>query len=307
MTGPDRKRPPHSRVWQEGRPRLAVLRDLQYHLGKGKPMLHRFPFVINRGGKAYTAFFDNHTNTLIVLCVIIKERKDEMRSLQEFQKKIGYSFQNEKLLKEALTHTSYINENRRKKLKPNERLEFLGDSILGVVVSTYLFKNRIDLPEGELSKIRAAIVCEESLHQVAEKIDVGIYLYMGKGEEMTGGRQRSSILADVIEAVIAAIYLDGGMKAAREFIFAQMQDIIDNATRGNLDKDYKTQLQELIQRQPGKTLEYRLIGEKGPDHCKFFTVELLVDGKQAGVGEGRSKKEAEKQAAKATLERMNEQ
>ena len=137
-----------------------------------------------------------------------------LKELKEFQKKIGYTFRNEKLLREALTHTSYINENRNKNLRPNERLEFLGDSILGVVVSTYLFEKRKDLPEGELSKIRASIVCEDSLQLVAKRLDAGSYIYMGKGEEMTGGRTRHSILADMVEALIAAIYLDGGMKAA---------------------------------------------------------------------------------------------
>lgn len=230
-----------------------------------------------------------------------------MKAIKEFQEKINYFFQNEKLLQEALTHTSYINENRKRSLKPNERLEFLGDSILGVIISTYLFQKRTDLPEGELSKIRAAIVCEDSLHYVAQKIDAGKYLYMGRGEEMTGGRKRGSILADVVEAIIAAIYLDGGMDQASRFIFSHMQDIIEKAARGKLDKDYKTQLQELIQRQPGKTLEYRLIGEKGPDHCKFFTVELLIDGNREAIGEGRSKKEAEKQAAKSALEKFDEE
>lgn len=142
-----------------------------------------------------------------------------MKAIKEFQEKINYFFQNEKLLQEALTHTSYINENRKRSLKPNERLEFLGDSILGVIISTYLFQKRTDLPEGELSKIRAAIVCEDSLHYVAQKIDAGKYLYMGRGEEMTGGRKRGSILADVVEAIIAAIYLDGGMDQASRFIF----------------------------------------------------------------------------------------
>lgn len=230
-----------------------------------------------------------------------------MKSIREFQGKIDYFFGDEKLLREALTHTSYINENRKRSLKPNERLEFLGDSILGVIISIYLFQKRTDLPEGELSKIRASIVCEDSLHQVAKKIDVGKYLYMGKGEEMTGGRKRGSILSDVVEAIIAAIYLDGGMEEASRFIFSHMQDIIDKAARGKLDKDYKTQLQELIQRQPGKSLEYRLIGEKGPDHCKFFTVELLINGEQEAVGEGRSKKEAEKQAARSALEKFYEE
>lgn len=229
-----------------------------------------------------------------------------MKSIREFQNQIGYTFTNEKLLREALTHTSYINENRNKKLRPNERLEFLGDSILGVVVSTYLFQYRTDLPEGDLSKIRATVVCEDTLHIVAQKINAGAYLYMGKGEEITGGRQRSSILADVIEAIIAAIYLDGGMKAAEGFIFRYMEDLIKNATAGKIDKDYKTQLQELIQQQPGRMIEYNVIGESGPDHCKVFTVELMIDKKRVATGEGRSKKEAEKKAACRALEILSE-
>lgn len=227
-----------------------------------------------------------------------------LKELKEFQKKIGYTFRNEKLLREALTHTSYINENRNKNLRPNERLEFLGDSILGVVVSTYLFEKRKDLPEGELSKIRASIVCEDSLQLVAKRLDAGFYIYMGKGEEMTGGRTRHSILADMVEALIAAIYLDGGMKAASKFIFLFMEDVMKKATKGDMDKDYKTRLQEIVQQKPDRSIEYRVIGEKGPDHRKIFVVELLVDKKKVAVGEGYSKKEAEKQAAKKALQLM---
>ena len=219
-----------------------------------------------------------------------------MKTLEE---KLGYTFQNPRLLENALTHSSCANESRGK-LQSNERLEFLGDSILGMVVADHLYRNHPDLPEGELTRARAALVCEESLVEVAQELGLGEYLRLGKGEEAGGGRQRPSIRADAVEAVLAAVYLDGGIGSARKII----QKYILSREVAGLTKphDYKTALQELVQRTPGRTITYQLVEETGPDHCRVFVMEVSVDGRVAGRGEGRSKKEAEQAAAKAALE-----
>ena len=224
-------------------------------------------------------------------------------NISKFEETIKYTFENKSYILEALTHSSYSNEN--KDYKYNERLEFLGDSVLGIVISDYLFKEEKNLPEGELTKLRANIVCEESLSDVAMKIRLGEYLLLGKGEEATGGRERISILADALEAVIAAIYLDGGMENAKKFIFDNMSDIIRDSLKGKIFRDYKTYLQEVLQSKGEQHIWYKLIDEKGPDHNKRFVMEVGINEEVLGVGEGKSKKDAEQIAAKSALKTLN--
>lgn len=218
------------------------------------------------------------------------------------EKRIGYQFQEQELIHEALSHSSYANE-KKKLRRSNERLEFLGDSVLSVVVSQYLFERYSELPEGELTKIRAALVCERSLHRFALRIGLGDFLLLGKGEEHTGGRERPSILADAFEAVIAAIYLDGGLEAARTHILHFIPERIPESS-SVLFGDYKTALQEIIQKNPEEKVEYVLISESGPDHNKSFMVEVCLNSNVIGKGQGKSKKEAEQMAAKEALELM---
>ena len=224
-----------------------------------------------------------------------------MRKTEEFENIIGYTFKNKELIEQALSHSSYANEKKRAG-GSNERLEFLGDSVLSIVVSDYLYKN-INVPEGELTKMRASLVCEKSLFVFAQQIQLGEFLHLGKGEENTGGRERPSILADAFEAVIAAIYLDGGMDEARRFILSFVEPEIKNP-RPRAFKDYKTTLQEIIQKNPEEHLSYVLTGEEGPDHDKHFYVEVHLNNNIIGRGGGRSKKEAEQQAAREALELM---
>ena len=193
--------------------------------------------------------------------------------------------------------------NENKNYPFNERLEFLGDSVLSIVISDYLFKKETKLPEGELTKIRANIVCEESLSEVSKNIHLGKYMLLGKGEEATGGRERISILADALEAVIAAIYLDGGIKCAREFILTNMEKIINDSIKGKIFRDYKTCLQEVLQSNGENNIWYKLIEEKGPDHNKRFVMEVGINDTVLGVGEGKSKKDAEQVAAKCALDK----
>ena len=218
------------------------------------------------------------------------------------EEKIGYIFRDRALLDNALTHSSYANEHREQGSLSNERLEFLGDSILGLVVADHLFRTRPDLPEGDLTRIRAALVCESSLVDVAKELDLGAYLKLGRGEESGGGRHRPSIQADAVEAMLAAVYLDGGIGQARKLI----HDLILGHEREKTaaGRDYKTFLQELVQRESGQVLTYRLIGESGPDHAKLFSMEVLLNGEALGAGQGHSKKEAEQAAAKAAVEKM---
>ena len=221
----------------------------------------------------------------------------------EFENKIGYTFKNKDLLHEALSHSSYANENKHHGRHSNERLEFLGDSVLSVVVSDYLYKNLTSVAEGDLTKLRASLVCEKSLHVFAKQINLGRYIFLGKGEENTGGRERPSILADAFEAVIAAIYLDGGMEAARKHILRFIPEIPTNGTKMAFG-DFKTVLQEIVQKNPEEKVEYVLIGEEGPDHNKRFVVEVMLNSQVIGKGKGRSKKDAEQLAAKEALELM---
>ena len=221
---------------------------------------------------------------------------------REFEEKLGHHFHNKKYLITALTHSSYANEAKGKE-ESNERLEFLGDSVLGFVVADYLFKNYTQFPEGDLTKNRAALVCEKACCGFAKQIDLGNYLRLSHGEQNSGGRTRSSILADAFEAVIAAIYLDAGMEEARKFILRFVLPML-KAHKPKAFKDYKTALQEIIQQNPEEHLEYALTGESGPDHDKHFTVEVHLNSNVIGKGGGRSKKEAEQQAAREALELM---
>ncbi|MGN0601313.1 MAG: ribonuclease III [Oscillospiraceae bacterium] len=227
---------------------------------------------------------------------------NEEIKMKEFQQRINYQFKNEKLLFEALSHSSFANENKKQR-NSNERLEFLGDSVLSIVVSDYIFKHFTHIPEGELTKLRASLVCEKSLFEFSKKIDLGEYIFLGKGEERTGGRERPSIVSDAFEAVIAAIYLDGGMEPVREYILSFIpKDISPKGS--NSFHDYKTMLQEVIQKNPEEKIEYFLKSESGPDHDKNFTVQVLLNHNIIGEGNGHSKKSAEQNAAKEALELM---
>ena len=223
--------------------------------------------------------------------------------MEKLEEKLGYTFHDRRLLENALTHSSYANENKSKGETSNERLEFLGDSVLGMVVADHLYRTHPNMPEGELTRTRAALVCEDSLVEVAAQLELGQYLKLGRGEDAGGGRKRPSIQADAVEAVIAAVYLDGGIGSARKlitnFILTNNERELEGAIR-----DFKTALQELVQRESGRVLSYRLMGESGPDHAKVFSVEVDLDGKPIGAGEGRSKKEAEQNAAKAAMARL---
>ena len=213
-----------------------------------------------------------------------------------------YTFNNPALLQNALTHSSYANEHKAEGFESNERLEFLGDSVLGMVVADYLYRNFPTLPEGDLTRFRAGLVCEGNLVLVAKELDLGSYLKLGKGEELGGGRTRPSIQADAVESVLAAVYLDGGISAARKLI---QHFILDHISRVHeASKDNKTALQEIVQRKSGQVLTYELIGERGPDHAKTFCMEVRLNGQAIGTGEGRSKKEAEQAAAAAAIQKL---
>lgn len=221
--------------------------------------------------------------------------------MEKLEEKLGYTFQNRALLENALTHSSYANENKHTGAQSNERLEFLGDSVLGMVTADYLYRVHPDLPEGDLTRTRAALVCEGSLVEVAQQLNLGSYLKLGKGEDAGGGRERPSIVADAVEAVLAAVYLDGGIGSARKII---QRFILDREEEKSGSRDYKTALQELVQRESGQVLAYRLVGSTGPDHAKRFQVEVELNGVPVGAGEGRSKKEAEQMAAKAAIGKL---
>ena len=226
-----------------------------------------------------------------------------MKKLEKLQQSVGYKFKDERLLQRALTHTSYANECNEGHNKSNERLEFLGDSVLGIITAEHFYLNFKDLPEGELTKLRAATVCENSLSSFARQLGLGEYLLLGKGEMCTGGSDRPSILADAFEALIAAIYLDGGIEEAKKFVLKYVDKAVEEH-RGF--KDYKTVLQEVIQKNPGEVIEYVLVKESGPDHNKRFEVEVHLNSNVIGKGVGTSKKKAEQLAAKEALELMGE-
>ena len=222
--------------------------------------------------------------------------------IKDLETAIGYRFRNITLLQNALAHSSFANERWHDSLMSNERLEFLGDSILGMVTAEFLYRHYPDRPEGELTRMRADMVCETSLAKVADQIHLGEHLLLGHGEEQGGGRARASILADAVESVIAACFLDGGMEPARSFI---ARFVLCNVPEQRLrNADYKTALQELVQQKKNQVISYELTGESGPDHDKHFAVQVLLNGNPIGSGEGTSKKRAEQDAARDALEKM---
>ena len=222
--------------------------------------------------------------------------------IKDLEKAIGYQFGNISLLQNALTHSSYANERYHNSLMSNERLEFLGDSILGMVVAEHLYRNFPDRPEGELTRMRADMGCERALAEVANRLSLGQHLMLGHGEERFGGRNRDSILADAVESVIAATYVDGGMDAAVSFIRKFI--LCDVPAQRLRNADYKTALQELVQQKKNQVLTYALVGESGPDHDKKFDVEVMLNGQVVGCGTGSSKKRAEQDAARAAMDKL---
>lgn len=222
--------------------------------------------------------------------------------MNQFGEKIGYTFKDKELLNEALTHSSYANE-KHGKMRNNERMEFLGDAVLSVISAEFLFERFPDMPEGKLSKLRSSLVCTQSLSMFAKEIGLGEYLLLGKGEENTGGRERPSILENAFEALIAAIYLDGGMENARRHILRFLEPVLENGD-GAAFKDYKTMLQEVIQQNPSENVNYVLVSESGPDHNKCFNVEVRLNSNVIGKGAGKSKKLAEQEAAREALRLM---
>lgn len=223
--------------------------------------------------------------------------------MKELEKKLNYTFKNSELLKNALTHSSYANENRAEGISSNERLEFLGDSVLGFVTAKHLYSMQPTLSEGKMTRLRAELVCEQSLHGVALDLDLGRYLRMGHGEEKNGGRTRPSILADAVEAVIAAMFLDSGIAAPESFI--ERMILSPESIEAHHAADYKTELQELVQQKSGQVLTYAPTGESGPDHAKVFSASVSLNGEVIGEGSGRTKKEAEQAAACQALKKLN--
>ena len=222
--------------------------------------------------------------------------------IKDLETAIGYRFKNIQLLQNALTHSSYANERWHNSLLSNERLEFLGDSVLGMLVAEYLYSNFPNRPEGELTRMRADMVCEQTLAAAANRIGIGDHLLLGHGEEQGGGRKRNSILADAMESVIAACFLDGGMDAALKVV--QQFILVEVPVTKLHNADYKTKLQELVQQKKNQVLTYRLAGQSGPDHDKQFDVEVSLNGQVVGTGSGSSKKRAEQMAARSAIEKL---
>ncbi len=224
-----------------------------------------------------------------------------LQALAELCRTLGVTFNDYKLLHQALTHTSYANETKGANVRHNERLEFLGDAVLDLIISSYLFSQCPHLPEGELTKARAQVVCEQTLAKRALALGIGEYLLLGKGEALSGGRERISILADAFEAIIGAVYLDGGFKSAARYVLNQLKSELTLVEGGDYFKDYKTWLQEIVQKNNDSKIAYEVINERGPDHDKSFEVAVLVNSERMGTGWGKSKKEAEQQAARQAL------
>ena len=222
--------------------------------------------------------------------------------MKELQEKLNSSFGDKELIITALTHSSYANEHR---CQSNERLEFIGDSVLGMIVAMHLYRTFPKLPEGKMTRMRAELVCEQSLWEVADKLGFGEHLRLGKGEALTGGRERHSILADCVEAVIAALYIDGGFEVAKQFVDEHILSKLESLGTTPAG-DYKTRLQELVQRFHGQSLSYELLSESGPDHMKVFCAAVYLNGEMIGQGEGRTKKEAEQNAASKALEELKD-
>lgn len=224
--------------------------------------------------------------------------------MQKLEETIGYRFRDPKLLETALTHSSFANERHDSGEESYERLEFLGDSILGHITADYLYHHEPPIPEGRMTRLRAELVCEQSLHRIAQRLELGKYMRLGKGEERTHGRERPSILADMVESILAAMYLDSGsLEEPRRFI---LNELLLQADLGeqHRSEDYKTALQEIIQRRPNQVISYEMVGQSGPDHDKTFVFRVLVNGAPLGEGSGRSKKEAEQMAAREALESL---
>lgn len=221
--------------------------------------------------------------------------------IEGLQEKVKYRFKDNNILIRALTHSSFANEHKKMNIQYNERLEFLGDSVLNIIVSDYIYNKYPEHLEGDLTKLRATVVCEPVLANAAKKLELGKYLLLGKGEEATGGRERASILADAFEALIAAIYIDGGLSNARKFVLDSLSNYIEKAVKGQLFLDYKTQLQEIVQREGNDKINYIVVKEEGPDHNKTFHIEVNINEKIIGKGIGKNKKEAEQSAAKDAL------
>ena len=224
--------------------------------------------------------------------------------IEDLQKKLSYGFKNPELIREALTHKSFVNENPDLTLRDNERFEFLGDAVLDLAISTYLIKTFPDLQEGELSRLKSMVVSEVSLSKIALEMDLGKYLLLGKGEEHTGGRKKDSLLANTLESIIAAIYLDGGIDQACDFIIKTFSWHIMTLAREGISLDYKTDLQEYCQARGLPLPVYKVLRETGPDHKKTFEIELSINGEVFGMGSGRSKKDAEQKAAKEALKHL---
>lgn len=231
-------------------------------------------------------------------------RLGENMELSEFEKIISYEFKDKNLLKKAFSHSSYANEKRKQGIESNERLEFLGDAVLELVISEYIYKNFPKMPEGELTKFRASIVCETTLAQEAKRLNIGKLIMLGKGERVTGGETRNSILADAFEAIIGAIFLDSGIECAKDYILGIMKPVIINLQKSFRTMDYKTYLQEIVQSASKETVRYEIIGEIGPDHDKQFIAQAIHDGEILGEGRGRTKKEAEQFAAYEALKKQ---
>ncbi len=232
----------------------------------------------------------------------MKMRKKTDTALLQLENILGYHFNDSSILFHALSHSSYANEMRLSKDKSNERLEFLGDAVLELVTSEYVYKEYTDLSEGDLTKLRASIVCEQTLSSCARELSIGKFLFLGKGEDSSGGRERDSILSDALEAIIGAIYLDGGFTNAKEFITSF---ILANLNNKDLFFDSKTILQEIIQNEDNtQRLRYKLISEEGPDHSKTFTIAVLIGNEEIGIGSGRTKKAAEQEAAYQAIQKL---
>ncbi|MDR1467217.1 MAG: ribonuclease III [Oscillospiraceae bacterium] len=219
---------------------------------------------------------------------------------KELEKRIGHKFKNRSYIASAITHSSYANETKDRR-QSNERLEFLGDSVLGLIVSDYIFSNYPSLPEGQLTKLRSSLVCEKALHEFSKSINLGEFLIMSRGERASGGHELPSILADAFEAVVAAVYLDGGINVARNFVFRFILPQMEKPTIQTYN-DYKTILQEMIQRKPCEKLDYEMVGQEGPDHAKRFWAQVKLNEQIVGKGEGKSKKEAQQCAAKEAID-----
>ena len=226
-----------------------------------------------------------------------------MGKLNELEKKIGYRFSDFSYLEHAMRHSSYCNEQKMARFMNNERLEFLGDAVLELVTSEFLYLNYPKMPEGEATRKRASMVCEQTLALCAKEIELGSYLYLGKGEDHTGGRERASVISDALEALIGAIYLDGGFTSAKEFV---ERFILNGIEEKQLFFDSKTIFQEMMQSITTEPIHYKMVGEEGPDHCKTFTVELFVGDQSAGIGSGKSKKAAEQAAAYDAIKKIKQ-